>query len=76
MYSGLLTNSTLLSEDVDQSICELLLSCGSEGRPIPCDCIERGRDKSNPHGEIFFEKLSRVEGTNDDKNDICPKSTA
>ncbi|GFH56298.1 hypothetical protein CTEN210_12774 [Chaetoceros tenuissimus] len=54
----------------DQSICELLLSCGSEGRPIPCNCIEKGRD-SNTRGDIFFERLTPVPGNNDDKNSTC-----
>lgn len=25
-----------------RSLCEILLSCGSNGRPIPCECIGLG----------------------------------
>ena len=53
-----------------RSICEILLSCGSKGRPIPCECVGAAMQS------IYTDSLVLNEGLNSTTTTIgseCPK---
>ena len=41
----------------ERSLCEVLLQCGSKGRPIPCDCV-------NKYEDIYKDNLNKSASNN------------
>jgi hypothetical protein len=50
-------NQPIDCHTASRSLCEILLTCGSSGRPVPCSCVNEFKYDlpTSINGENFFE---------------------